>query len=309
VSPLSPPANYRRDDDDDSGSCSARMRFREYRGALIMNNLGVSLLERGCYKPAMSTLKDAVHSMRVAFQQKQNKPCGSATTKQHQHSSSDVDKKVRKAFKRWSKTRAKIDPARTSSSQRQRLDSVSYEDSFVSLPCLDWYNITDRHQDDEENLEGCYCQCFRPTRIEVPDEPCCMSDREAELETVVVLCNFGLSYYLISKAMEAGQQEKDEEKGVTSARLLKDALGIFDLASNILANRFAMCCDDIDEAKVLSVALLVSGNLAKIHRDTGNTKAANELSAKCDSIRSAICACEMMMEWFGMDCRIAAPAA
>lgn len=65
-----------------SGTCTL------YRGALALNDMGVSLLERGAYRAALDTLKDAIFVMKRVF-----------PSSHHLHPGSyDIDAKLSRAY-------------------------------------------------------------------------------------------------------------------------------------------------------------------------------------------------------------------
>jgi len=237
-----------------------------YRGALVLNNVGVSMLEHGCYKEAVSTLKDAVYAMTCFC-----RPSPSCW---------DVGQKVKQAFK----TLAGSHPLQTS---YLRIETVSYEDRIFPLQCL---------TDNDEEGEGYNVQSMtgrlRPTRIEFPDDISSgCSERDSELESAVLLCNYGIAYFLFSKTVVGHS---------TSIKLLENAHTVFELASSIVSNRFASCQDSdyIDEARILSVVLLVVGNVSQVHQETGKWADAQELHERCAIIKKAVRTCDPT-EWFG----------
>jgi len=252
--------------------------------------MGVSLLERGCFKQSMLTLKDAVHAMKGVFHTR----CA-----QHEQEGPDaVQKMMRKACRRFTQPEVDAFACPSMNEPRESMDTVSYDDSLVPLIGL---------------RERCLQTAFRPARIELPGpdpeelyNSCsedCEVGRDPDLETVVVLNNFAISYYVLAKntTMEDGDS-------YTSAKLLENAQSIFDLASGIITNRFSKCDDLMEETRIMAVAFLLTGNIARVLSETGRHEEAEAFSQKYLKIGRAIEECEIT-DWFTPQTSMAAPAA
>jgi len=177
-------------------------------------------------------------------------------------------------------------PVSSCSAVHTALLSITYEDSFVPV----------------QKLASTPVRCFHPARIDIPDDDGeSLNERDADLETVVMLCNFGLSYYLMSTIHPDSSRRSS---------LLHNARSLLALASDVIAKRFADCETEIDEVRILSVALLVTSNL--IHVAGGDNKDACETRRYEEQymhIQEALARYHQVAEvWFGSKSRVSAPA-
>lgn len=207
----------------------------------------------------MHTLKDAVAAMKCVF--RQTDCC-------------DVERRVHKALKRFEKAKPVEKGASCS------LDTLSYEDSLIPL-----YRIQERIS----------FTALRPTRIDLPeilaDD---LSDRDHDLETVVMLVNFGLSYFLLSTTLQ---------DAVVIDKLRNNAQDIFNLASDVITNRFANCESDLEETHLMTVALLVTGNMIRVLQEQGESP--DEHIARFQRLREAIEDSEIV-DWYANEITAAA---
>jgi hypothetical protein len=102
-----------------------------------------------------------------------------------------------------------------------------------------------------------------PTRIEVPLFVSDTTERDPDLETSLILCNFAVSQYLVSTLI-------DSDKGVKE-RLLRDAHRVFNLVSNLLDDRLAECRDALEEASLMAIGLHLTGNIVYVLLASGQT--------------------------------------
>ena len=141
----------------------------EYRAAIALNNIGVSLLERGAQKNAIDTLKDAIAVMRHVF------PDETPTCARK-----DIDGMLERACKKLSAPEVVC--------SWFKVQSVSYGEPSTLA-----------HLKTASRLRPTG-QAFYPVRIEVTDsadEP-----RDVDLESGILLYNFGLAHILLSHIVQ-----------------------------------------------------------------------------------------------------------
>lgn len=232
--------------------------FPCYRLALHMNNLGVSLLEKGCYEEAIRTLKDSVQILKGVCRRHCNKEASTAAANHNR----EVDLKVQKACKRFAKSH--VTCSRDQAKAGRVLQTVFYEDNFI--PFL--------HQGNELPVG-----CLRPTRIEFADfaavDP---ADRDVGLDFIILLCNYGIASFLLST----------KKKGSDASVLHGLSLNAFRVAMSNITDRYSACEDDIEEAGVMSVAVLVMGNLSQVNMEMGRRENAIVLYNKCLQMKDSM---------------------
>jgi len=253
---------------------SCHQQQQEYRGVLALNNLGVSLLERGCYQYGMMTLKDAVEGMRAVVgncSRRQGDEAGKYQNKSQDggegaDSAIDLNRKVQRAYERFSKTiSTTTTPSNRIRTRPRFVKSVVYEQD-------DLFSFFSTLRDDSISVN-----CFRPSKIETFD---CSEERDVGLDFMLLLCNFGISCHLL-----AGANPNH------TATLHRIARGAFGLAAANVANRFSRCggLDFEGEAtRALVVAMLVTGNVCQVHTENGSADEAVDLYGKYHAIRDAL---------------------
>jgi hypothetical protein len=209
----------------------------DYHSALALNNIGVLLLEAGSYERALVTLKDAVNAMHSVFAGDGE----SCTTV-------DVQYKLLKANKRLHR--------QVSGTEERVLYSLIYEKKHIPLL---WSH-------------ACLTE-LRPTMIQFSHFTASfnVTGRDPDMESVVVLANAGLSYYLVSKT--AKRRELAES-------LVQNSYHVLNLAANIVTTRFACCEDSSEESRLMTVAILVTGLMAHIYHETGRVSDAKKFETK-----------------------------
>jgi hypothetical protein len=208
----------------------------DYHSALALNNIGVLLLEAGYYEKALVTLKDAVNAMHSVFAGDQE--CCTA----------DVQYMLLKAKKRLQR--------QVSGAEECALDSLVYEKNHIPLL----------------RSHACLTE-LRPTKIQLPHFTASfgVKGRDPDIESVVVLANAGLSYYLVSKTTKNRELTKP---------LVRNSYHVLNLAADIVTTRFACCDDSSEEVRLLTVAILVTGMMAHIYHETGRVSAAKKFEDK-----------------------------
>ena len=211
-----------------------------YYSALLLNNIGVSLLQNGYNKPALATLKDALQAMNQIFRLR---------------SPSDSTRKVQKAQKRM-KISGLLDFPQVTEAP------LSYREGRVV----------------QQGETGASIGALSPVTIEIPENVLDFQvlGRDPDLEIAVMLSNLALSYHMLASSRA--------ESPIVSVELTDNALHLCNMASSIVTSRFVMCETEDDESRVLSVALLVTGNTKHICNETGRVSDADNCDLKYQRI-------------------------
>lgn len=245
--------------------------IQDYRAAIALNNMGVSLLERACYRQAMETLQDGIHVMKEVF-----RPDRSAAG-----SSSEVDFKLHQAAQRVASPVRMCTPWLNVS-----LQTLSFDLSLS--PVLNYLR------------ESPSTTCFLPIRIDLPPE-CGFGDfrlHEPDFESAIILYNFGVANLLLSKVAS----------GTVSEKLRGNAMSILNLASSVLSKRSSLCDDTLEEASLLQLGLMVFHTIIQVLVDAGDDLEASIVYERYDRLRDAVEALHES-EWYADVEKVAAPAA
>jgi hypothetical protein len=225
---------------------------QEHRAAIVLNNMGVSLLERRAYTQGMETLKDAIFLMKRVF-----RPTASSSSfDTNKISSSYADVKLRRAIKRMASPK----PVPSS----VNVDVIFHDGSL------------------SETLRGNSSSPYTcPIRIEADDIDY-QEDRDPDLESAVMLYNFGIAHICLSKLSKK------------PSKLQEAALKLFDMASTIVSNsntipqrRFENeICEMTETRLLLEVAVLKT--VVKLLTEMGKYSEANASYQQLVLIGSAI---------------------
>jgi hypothetical protein len=159
---------------------------QSYRSVIALNNIGVSLLERRCYQQAAETLKDALSLIKAV------------STTQNRHS---LQETVHTARQRLANPQA----------VRHEVVHVEVLTNTVSAKAM------------RAILEETSCNDSKASAIRIEDFDC---GTTSEFISAILLHNFGLSYYCISKAAKKGSS--NEQKYLNGAvRLLRISHSVF----------------------------------------------------------------------------------
>jgi hypothetical protein len=219
-----------------------------YHSSLQLNNLGVSLLEKGRYKHAACALKDALKTMKMLFKKQRTPPRGL-----------QLARKLEQA--RMYNGGALLSPANS--------NTLTYHNSQIKL----------------EEQEQVHFGSIHPVAIDISQDPNNFSTtgRDPQLEMAVILNNIGIAFFHVSNA------DCCIGASSTSTSIQEQALNMMSLASSVMLDRFAMCDDLEDEARLMSVALIVTGNTMNICHLLGRTSDAkdhcNKYQRMCLAIR------------------------
>jgi hypothetical protein len=226
-----------------------RVLLRDYRGAIALNNMGVSLLEQRAYRQGLDTLKDSIVLMKRVFHQ-QSTPLPSTMP---MYSTSNVDAKVEQANKRMANPQAA--PSVLS------IGVVSYDGPS-------FYHST---IDSVLKVGSASPFAFVPIRIETADFDT-QEDQDHEMESAILLYNLGIAHLCVSKL--ANSPDKPQEL----------ALSLFNLSYTIITNMNCKSRLDDDEEHMqqihengmYSLAVIVLNNLVQVLTDMGKHSEANE---------------------------------
>lgn len=251
---------------------------RDYTRLIALNNVGVSLLERGQYRLAMSTLKDALRSMpsqfRTAVLDDMLPPC--AADESPEAVSRTIEKRLQRAESRLASTsnNSAFSSSASPCCQRStslRIQVISYQEAMC-------------HSVLESIHRGSIMTAETACAVRIEKSVCpitVVNQREAELKAGILLYNYGLTHLCLSR-----EAARDAAK---AAMLRQGAVRLFsrimvisnqlikleeqDRKSRQSANN--VCHDEFEE-RVLLVSLLVIANLLQSIRESNQSPAAVE---------------------------------
>jgi tetratricopeptide (TPR) repeat protein len=147
-------------------SCS--QSFSDYRGAVALNNMGVYLLERGAYRSALETLKDAIAVMKTVF-----------PAQNYDHNTAwraEISDKLKAAHKRIAK------PEVVQCSMPLEVNSFDDDEFDVMKDSLRY---------------GPSASMFFPVRVAISDMD--IESRNIDVESAMLLYNFGIAHLCMSR--------------------------------------------------------------------------------------------------------------
>lgn len=241
----------------------------DYHAALLLNNIGVALLTEGYNRDALVALKDSLHAMKTVFRFHNE---GSAEVE----TTFEVHQKLRKAKQRW------MEHTGNSTSTDSCTDGITAESFYYEHCCIPQLSTEGciPQLSTEESLQSCE---VRATTISLPADSSHHSanGRDPDLETVVIICNLARSCYLVSETVLPTKRK-------LALQLLNQTFSVLDLAFDIISNRFALCEDDAEESRLLTVALLVTGTAKEIYRKTGHDTQAADMKDRYHRLQRSI---------------------
>jgi hypothetical protein len=223
--------------------------IRDHRAAIALNNIGVSLLERKAYRQGMETLSDAIFVMQRVLRSPSISSQGSDRTP---NSTSYAEAKVHRASKRM----ANPQPIPSAMS----IDVVSHCATFSHRS----YSVSLLHGGSSS-----------PLRIEAADLVSPV-DRDNDLESSIVLYNFGLAHLCMAKF------------ATTPITLQEGALKLFNMVYSILAKLPVK--DDGHEIRedVVLLAAATLDNIVVLLTQMGKYSEANESDQELVRLRRVI---------------------
>lgn len=203
-----------------------------YKGIIALNNIGVTLLERACYRQAMTVFKSAIHLMKNIF--------GDEHIQEHQSDLRDTERHLQLAHKVLASSLLH--------------GSTSYPQKIAGFEiCFGDMNFTAMKSLLQQNAKS---SVGVPLRI----GDMCVQEiylgQDTDLETAILMYNMGLSY----------QFAADEATDPSSiCDMLSGCRRLFQFAASILLARSEVCCGGIDLLCVLFASSLVLANLSYIN--------------------------------------------
>jgi len=194
------------------------------------------------------------------------------------------DKKIRRADMELAQAQSLVEST--------RVETVYFEDNLVPFlyPCSESDSVTMGR--------------LHPAKIENVTSDESPTDDDMGLHMALMLNNFALASYLLATTTRVDMDQ--------AAKLLDNAHCIFNLATMSIADVKAACDNLIDEVRIMAVALLVMGNLAKVHYELGGFAGVSEFvrfQEKYSKIYDAMQQTQMA-EWLAhLQASFAAPAA
>lgn len=300
----------------------------DYRGAIALNNIGVSLLEKGCYRDALDTLQDSIQVMKDLFRPSQSPQQQRCAQQEHhrpsqsQHSikmadhqqapkhlqqqlngyittspaPDDLEHQVEIFLQRASRRLADPQPMFVPHEPHllAHLESIPFDLGLT--PVLNYLQETPS------------TTAFLPIRIDLPSDFSSLDPsqiamarlRDIDIESSIILYNFGVTNFLISKIACSSPSAGERLRG--------NALSILHLASDVLSRRSSVCEDSLEEASLLQLGLLVVHATIQVLVEAGDDCRASIVCERYDRIRNAVIALQAA-EWYGGAKKITAPAA
>jgi tetratricopeptide (TPR) repeat protein len=252
--------------------------IREHRAAIALNNMGVSLLEQRAYRQGMETLKDAIFVMKHVFRP-QSRNAGLGATS---YSTGRTDVKINRAV--------------------QRMTNPQPVPSTVIIDVIS-HGVASSQSSPLGSILRASSSFAVPIRIEATDLDC-PEDRDPELESAIMLYNFGLAHLCMAKLAKSPNE------------LREGALKLFNMAYSIISNKIisnkntlsrlsASELQIISETRLL-LAFAVLNNVARVLTEMGNHTEANTSYRRLARLGTAI----NELDYPGsLGCQIAAAAA
>jgi hypothetical protein len=240
----------------------------DYRRAIVLNNIGVSLLERQAYAQAMDTLKDAICIMKQALCTGQIMVEG-ATTSDH---NVDNVEKVNTAYRLLLATSYK----RESAAESSPVDTIIFDKGPKQVTAAGPFLCSDIPH-----------QVISPIRIEIIDSECLL-DRDADLDSALMLYNYALAHVAMA---ECSCLKKKYRLG---------ALALFDMATTVIMNGengglCFKCPGDNHQGEQhgfnenrLVISFIITSNRVRVLMDLGDFNAAKEMTGHLGLLGEAV---------------------
>jgi hypothetical protein len=223
---------------------SISTNLHEYKAAVALNNMGVTLLQRRCLKDAMDTLKDAITIMKSCFRPQGNN---------YQAECLDIDLKMQRASKRM---------AISCQNPSSICMDIFYRDGCDIQPSMI-----------RSLINKGVVSSIPPASVKIDSIDFeGLEDRDLDLESALMLYNFGIAHYCMSQIA----------RSPASANMLRTgALKLYSMAKTVLSN--PIYCPSLLESQLedfyqsrARVASLVLSATAHIQVEMGLHVEANE---------------------------------
>jgi hypothetical protein len=231
-----------------------------YRTAIHLNNVAVTMLEKGCLRQGLDTLQDGIAVMKAAIQQGSEAAVVDNTSKSSLISDDQWNNElIQRATSRSlspevvDAMNGKMSP--TIEGNSTHIQSLAYEGAGLT-PVMKFLH------------ESPSMTHFFPIRIDAlpmgwKQESSTGLVVDAEYEAVILLYNFGLANLMLSKLMDTAATD-------VAHRLRACSLSLFQLSSTILSRRSHSCKHGIEEADILQLAALVYHASIQVLVEAGN---------------------------------------
>jgi hypothetical protein len=232
--------------------------IRDQRAAIALNNMGVSLLEQRAYRQGMETLKDAIFVMKRVFRpQSRNSSLGASSD-----SMSSIDLKIHRAVQRM----ANPQPV-----------------PFAMITDVISHSVASSHSSPLGSIlreQSSFSSFTIPIRIEAADIDC-PEDRDPDLESAIMLYNFGLAHLCMAKLVKSPM------------KLREGALKLFNMAYSIISNKNALSGLSESEMRRFSetrllLAVAVLNNVVRVLTEMGKHTEANNSYQRLVRLGTAI---------------------
>ena len=242
------------------------------QAALALNNIGVSLLERGCYREGMEVLQDGIRTMKSMFKASED------STDDVTDPSNDPLEKLHKARDKASQVSSQV----IDTSSTAKIKTLSFQVDGLSGVL--------------EHLGKSPSSTFYLVRMDIPLECAVSVSNTPDLESAVLLYNFGMAQLLISSVISNSQP------------MVENSHRILHLASSIVARRSNTCDDSLEEAALLQMGLLVLNGMIQVLIESGMDLAAATVFERYLKVREIVGSLEATTAWFST-LLVSAPAA
>jgi len=231
----------------------------EYRAALALNNMAITMMERRCYRQAFETFKDAVAAMKVAR----------LSVEEDDNSSEQRESvfgSLRKANQR---------------SFRPKASRTVHAWTVVSHNCghLEWILPSFEVSSSPKNNTNTIMH-FHLIRLD--DADIFGSDDEELLQsdvlTIIMLYNFGMSYLCLAQTTSSTS---------AASKFRQGALKLLTLCRNLLAVQYEGCEDMFVLPRLLYLSALILQTLRQAFLVSGNVQDAMDCARVLRSLEQA----------------------
>jgi hypothetical protein len=262
-----------------------------YKGPIALNNIGVDLLERRCYKQAQITLNDAALAMKISFR----KPSSESSVEEKAEESSMHGKALEAMLQRANQRKAQA------TTQVEEVQT----DHYRMINLTDNYKyILNEECEEKQSHSGSLTESIYPIRIDdVSPDICCAED--PDVLAALVLHNLGLAHLCVVRLTQ------DHEVKTVKIR---QVIYLFQCSNSILEQRCDVLQDKVEhrlalrQAVCVNMAVLLGLQRAlSLYTDSFSDEA-KEVHDRFCSLRSVAKSLDKSLAWFVADVK-SAPAA
>jgi hypothetical protein len=244
-----------------------------YNAAIVLNNIGVDLLERRCYKQALATLVDATNIMQAVLRR---------LLSSETNDKLDVEAIIQRA------NRCRANPTAIESNSYYRIVNLADDYSGILM--------------EEDNGSSSLRESIYPIRIYDVNfdaySPGCLSD--PEMQSAILLHNMGLAHLCLARVTPL------------SGTSLKHAIQLFELSESIVESCASDAMEDgptmEDELTLRQIACLDMAILFGLLRSLSSPDEIESVQLHLRSIRSVLSESDKALSWLTLSIQ-GAPAA